>query len=53
LGEIDAEVNEDVLSAVEDLMMFYAGFSTVDNISQKDLTELTLKLNTLKGLLLS
>jgi hypothetical protein len=53
LGEIDAEVNDEVLSAVEDLMMFYAGFSTVDNISQEDLSELTVKLNMLKGLLLS
>jgi hypothetical protein len=53
LGEIDAEVNDEVLSAVEDLMMFYAGFSTFDNITQEDLTELTVKLNTLKGLLLS
>lgn len=53
LGEIDAEVNDEVLSAVEDLMMFYAGFSTVDNISQEDLSELTVKLNTLKGLLFS
>lgn len=53
LGEIDTEVNDEVLMAVEDLMMFYAGFSTVDKISQEDLIELTLKLNTLKGLLLS
>lgn len=53
LGEIDTEVNDEVLMAVEDLMMFYAGFSTVDKISQEDLNELTLKLNTLKGLLLS
>ncbi len=52
LGEIDQEVNQEVLSAVEDLMMFYAGFSTVDNISQEDLSDLSAKLNRLKDLLL-
>jgi hypothetical protein len=53
LGEIDEEVDIEVLSAVEEIMMFYAGFSTVDKISQDDLVFLENKLTHLKGLLLS
>lgn len=52
LGEIDNEISTEVYTAVEDLMMFYAGFSTVENISQEDLKELAQKLNTLKSQLL-
>lgn len=48
LGEIDQEINTEVFVAVEDLMMFYAGFSTVESISQDDLKSLQQKLNTLK-----
>ncbi|MEQ9186701.1 MAG: hypothetical protein RLP15_03140 [Cryomorphaceae bacterium] len=53
LGEIDQEISDEVLSAVEDIMMFYAGFSNVDSISQTDLTQLEEKLMTLKNLLLA
>lgn len=53
LGEIDAEINPEVYEAVEDLMMFYAGFSDVESISQEDLTELESKLAKLKNLLLA
>lgn len=52
LGEIDTEISTEVYTAVEDLMLFYAGFSTVENISQEDLKELAQKLNTLKSELL-
>ncbi len=52
LGEIDQEINTEVFVAVEDLMMFYAGFSTVESISQDDLKSLQQKLNTLKQELL-
>ncbi len=53
LGEIDQEISDEVLSAVEDIMMFYAGFSDVESISQDDLTQLETKLMTLKNLLLA
>ena len=53
LGEIDSEISPDVYEAVEDLMMFYAGFSDVESISQDDLSELENKLSRLKGLLLA
>ncbi|NQV53195.1 MAG: hypothetical protein HQ500_08420 [Flavobacteriales bacterium] len=53
LGEIDQEISDEVLSAVEDIMMFYAGFSSVESISQDDLTQLETKLMTLKNLLLA
>lgn len=52
LGEIDQEINTEVFVAVEDLMMFYAGFSNVESISQDDLKALQQKLNTLKQELL-
>jgi len=48
LGEIDEEISPSVYVAVEDLMMFYAGFSNVESISQEDLQELHQKLETLK-----
>jgi len=53
LGEIDSEISPDVYEAVEELMMFYAGFSDVESISQDDLSELENKLSRLKGLLLA
>jgi len=53
LGEIDIEIGEDVYEAVEDIMMFYAGFSDVESISQEDLSTLEGKLDNLKTLLLS
>lgn len=53
LGEIDAEVDEQMLTAVEDLMMFYAGFSSIESITQEDLSELEQKLQALKGHLIS
>lgn len=53
LGEIDAELDEEVITAVEDLMMFYAGFSSIESISQDDITELEQKLQTLKAHLIS
>lgn len=53
LGEIDAEVDGQVLTAVEDLMMFYAGFSSIESITQEDLGELEQKLQALKGHLIS
>ncbi|MEX2597197.1 MAG: hypothetical protein WEC59_09750 [Salibacteraceae bacterium] len=52
LGEIDQEVEQEVFVSVEDLMMFYAGFSSVENINDEDLAELEQKLNTLKDQLL-
>lgn len=52
LGEIDQEIDGEVLSAVEDIMMYYAGFSDVESISQDDLAQLEEKLNVLKNLLM-
>jgi|GEM_PF-405400 len=52
LGEIDQEIEPDVVNAVEDIMMFYAGFSTVESISQEDISNLDAKLMTLKNLLM-
>ena len=48
LGEVDTEIAPDVYAAVEDLMMFYAGFGAPESISQEDLKELEKKLVTLK-----
>lgn len=53
LGEVDTEVEEQILASVEDLMMFYAGFSSVENISTEDMAELETKLMNLKELLLT
>ncbi|GAB4379922.1 MAG: hypothetical protein Kow0075_10850 [Salibacteraceae bacterium] len=53
LAEIEEEMDERVVSAVEDIMMFYAGFSTPESISQDDLNELEDKLLKLKSLLIS
>jgi hypothetical protein len=53
LGEVDDQVSPEIFKAIEDLMMFYAGFSSVDAISQNDLKELQSKLEGLKAKLLS
>lgn len=53
LSEIETELEDDVVAHVEDIMMFYAGFSTVEDISQEDLQELEAKLQNLKSALLS
>lgn len=53
LGEIDTEIAKEVFTAVEDLMMFYAGFSSPESISDEDLNELNTKLKTLKNLLVT
>jgi hypothetical protein len=53
LGEIDQEIDMNVYAAVEDIMMYYAGFSDVESISQEDLATLETKLMTLKNLLMS
>lgn len=53
LSEIEVEVEEEVVNSVEDLMMFYAGFSGIESISQDDLNELESKLVALKGQLVS
>lgn len=53
LGEVDDQVSKEVYTAIEDIMMFYAGFSSVESISQVDLKELQTKLEGLKSKLLS
>jgi hypothetical protein len=53
LAEIETELDAKVVTSVEDIMMFYAGFTDVKNITQKDLTELELKLEKLKAALIS
>ena len=51
LGEIETELSPAVINQVEDIMMFYAGFSTVESIKSKDLHELETKLKSLKAAL--
>ena len=53
LSEIETELDEDVVNHVEDIMMFYAGFSSVEGITLEDLKELDGKLRALKGALIS
>lgn len=53
LGEIETELKPEVVNSVEDLMMFYAGFSDAKSITQKDLSELEGKLTRLKSALLA
>jgi hypothetical protein len=53
LSEIETELDEDVVNHVEDIMMFYAGFSSVEDITSEDLKELDGKLKALKGALIS
>lgn len=52
LSEIEFEMDSAVLNSVEDLMMFYAGFSNPEEITQANLKELESKLMTLKSHLL-
>ncbi len=52
LGEVDKEIEPSVYNAVEDLMMFYAGFGSVESLTTDDLSELEQKLMTLKQTLL-
>lgn len=53
LSEIEMEVDQEVTNAVEELMMFYAGFSGIESISQEDLAELETKLMALKEKLIA
>lgn len=53
LSEIETELEEDVVNNVEDLMLFYAGFSSAESITQEDLVELEKNLKALKESLLS
>lgn len=53
LGEVEGQINMDIYNAVEDIMMFYAGFSDAASITQDDLKELQTKLETLKSKLLA
>lgn len=48
LSEIENELKPEVVDSVEDLMMFYAGFTGVESISTDDLKELDGKLRALK-----
>lgn len=52
LGEVDNEIPEDVRSSVEDLMMFYAGFSSPESWTPDDLKALETKLMALKSTLI-
>jgi hypothetical protein len=53
LSEIETELNDDVVNHVEDIMMFYAGFTSVESISKEDLVVLDGKLNALKAALMA
>lgn len=48
LSEIETELNDDVVNKVEGIMMFYAGFTSAEDITAEDLKELDGKLNALK-----
>ena len=52
LGEVDDQIGKDIYKSVEDLMMYYAGFTSVESITQDDLAELEAKLLKLKSELL-
>ena len=49
LSEIENELDEDVVNHVEDIMMFYAGFTSPEAITSEDLKELDTKLTALKA----
>jgi hypothetical protein len=53
LGEVDDQISKEIYASVEDLMMFYAGFSDIESITQEDLNELHMKLGKLKAQLLA
>ena len=53
LSEIETELNDDVVNHVEDIMMFYAGFTSVESISKEDLVILDGKLKSLKAALMA
>ncbi|GAB5538737.1 MAG: hypothetical protein Salg2KO_08400 [Salibacteraceae bacterium] len=53
LSEIESELDEDVVNNVEDLMLFYAGFSSPEAITPEDLAELEKKLEALKASLIA
>jgi len=53
LSEIETELDDEVVDHVEEIMMFYAGFASVESITSEDLTELENKLMALKAALTS
>lgn len=53
LSEIETELSPSVINQVEEIMMFYAGFSTVESITSEDLHELETKLKSLKAALIA
>lgn len=48
LGEMDSDIEPKVYESVEDLMMFYAGFGSVESMTQEDIAMLEEKLVKLK-----
>lgn len=53
LSEIETELDDDVVDHIEEIMMFYAGFASVESITSEDLVELENKLYALKSALTS
>lgn len=49
LGEIQEQVDPTIYRSIEDLMLYYAGFSGVESIHQEDLVELHDKLQNLRN----